>query len=340
MATTGRDTPAGITGAGTFGYVPGRQGALLPGIAVVTNPRSRQNRRFPAIAGQLAYLLGERDHLAQPKDRAELVDAARRFRDHGVDILAINGGDGTAHVVLTAFLQAYGADPLPRVALLRGGTMNTVASGIGVKGTPAALLGALVARYHAGEPIAEVERNVLCVPGETPQYGFLFGNGLISNFLEVYYEGSEPSPRKAAWILARAVWSALTQGPLFTRLMRPVELEVEVDGQVWPKASYLSIGAGTVDDIGLRFRPFHLAPRHPDHLHAVAFGCTPPQLVAQLGRIWTARPITAPGVRSVVTKRIVMRAAGPIPYMIDGDFHTGGDTLTVEAGPRLRLLLP
>ncbi len=312
----------------------------MGGIAVVTNPRSRQNRRYPAMAGQLAYILGERGQLAQPMDRAELVDAARRFRDRGVDILAINGGDGTAHVVLSAFMKAYGGAPLPPIALLRGGTMNTVASGVGIRGDPATLLGSLVARYHSGEPIAEVERNLLCVPGEEPQYGFLFGNGLISNFLEVYYEGAEPSPRKAAWILAKAVWSALTGGPLLARLMRPVELEIEADGDVWPRGSFLSVGAGTVDDIGLRFRPFHLAPVHPEHVHAVAFGCTPGELVKELGRIWLARPTQCPSIRSVVARRVVMRGNAPVPYMIDGDFHQGESTLTVEVGPRVRLLSP
>ena len=312
----------------------------MPGIAVVTNPRSRQNRRDPGIAGQLAYLLGERGQLAQPKDREELVTTARRFRDHGIDVLAINGGDGTAHVVLTAFVEAYGDQPLPPVALLRGGTMNTVASGIGVKGTPASLLGALVARYHSGEPLGWVERNLLCVPGETPQYGFLFGNGLISNFLEAYYEGTEPSPTKAAWILARAISSAMVGGALFRRLMRPIELEVQVDGGAWAPASYLCVGAGTVDDIGLGFRPFHLAPHHPGQLHAVGFACSPLALIGQLGNLWLARPTTAAGIRSALTTRIVMRGNAPIPYMIDGDFHTGVQTLTVQAGPRVRLLVP
>ena len=255
-------------------------------------------------------------------------------------MLAINGGDGTAHVVLTAFVQAYGDQPLPPIALLRGGTMNTVASGIGVKGTPAALLGALVARYHAGEPIGWIERNLLCVPGPEPQYGFLFGNGLISNFLEAYYEGSEPSPTKAAWILARAIASAVMGGGLLQRLMRPVELEVEVDGAPWAPAPYLCVGAGTVDDIGLRFRPFHLAPHHPGNLHAVGFACTPLALVGQLGNIWMARPAKADGIRSAVARRLVMRGSAPIPYMIDGDFHAGMPTLTVEVGPRVRLLLP
>ncbi len=255
-------------------------------------------------------------------------------------MLAINGGDGTAHVVLTAMVLAYGDAPLPAIALLRGGTMNTVASGIGVKGSPAALLGALVTRYHAGEQLGWVERNLLCVPGPVPQYGFLFGNGLIANFLEAYYEGSDPSPQKAAWILARAVASAMVGGALIRRLMRPIELEVDIDGAAWAPAAYLCVAAGTVDDIGLRFRPFYLAPTHPERVHAVGFACSPMALIGELGNIWLARPTSAPGIRSALAGRMVLRGNAPIPYMIDGDFHTGMQTLTVEVGPRVRLLVP
>jgi diacylglycerol kinase family enzyme len=255
-------------------------------------------------------------------------------------MLAINGGDGTAHVVLTAFVQAYGSDPLPPVALLRGGTMNTVASGVGVHGTPAELLGALVARYHAGEPFAWVERNLLRVDGQQPQYGFLFGNGLISNFLDAYYEGAEPSPTKAAWILVRAIGSAMVGGQLIQRLMRPIELEVELEGATWPTGSYLTVGAGTVDDIGLGFRPFFEAPRHPGHLHAVGFACSAMGVVRELGRIRLARPTQAPDIYSAVTTRLRMKASAPIPYMIDGDFHSGLPVVEVTVGPRVRLLVP
>lgn len=312
----------------------------MAGIAVVTNPRSRANRRNPAIAGQLAYLLGSKGEVAQPKDLDELVETARRFRDLGIDILAINGGDGTSHTVLTAFVRAYGDAPLPPVALLRGGTMNTVASGIGVRGTPAELLGRLVARYHSGEPIGTVERSLLCVPGDVPQYGFLFGNGLISNFLEVYYEGSEPSPTKAAWILTKAVLSAFVGGELVRRLMRPVELEVLVDGKPWPWHRYLTVAVGTVDDIGLRFRPFHEAPKMIGHLHALGFACGPMDVVMELPRIRMAHATKHPDIGSAVAQRLVMRAERDIPYMIDGDFHVGGQSLEVSVGPRVKLLLP
>lgn len=312
----------------------------MPGIAVVTNPRSRQNRRNPAMAGQLAYLLGDRGRVAQPHSIEELVEQAKRFREAGVDALAINGGDGTAHVVLTAFVKAYGDEPLPPVALLRGGTMNTVAAGLGVKGTPAMLLDALVRRYHSGEDFPIAERHLLKVGAEDPQYGFLFGNGLLANFLEAYYEGSEPSPTKAAWLLLRACASAAVNGALIQRLTRPAEVEVEVDGQVWPARSFLTVGAGTVDDIGLGFRPFFESLRHPGRMHALGLACSPFTVVKQLPRIWLAKSTEAQDIYNATPERMVIRGERPQSYMIDGDFHNGGQSIEVSVGPAVKFVLP
>lgn len=310
----------------------------MPGIAVVTNPRSRQNRRNPKMAGKLAYLLGQKGEVAQPQNREELEETARKFRDQGCEVLAINGGDGTAHVVLSAFMKVWGKEPMPMVALLRGGTMNTIATGIGLRGTPTQLLGSLVERYYGSEPLPYVERNLLCVPGENPQYGFLFGNGLISNFLELYYEGEEPSPQKAALLLTQGCFSTALGGELGRKLMRPLEVEVEVNGETWPSRPYLSVAAGTVDDIGLGFRPFYEAPRFPDHLHFLAIGCSPWQFVQNLPRIRMASPMQAPLTTSLVTTRFRLHAPSSIPFMIDGDFHVGPSTLEVQVGPRIRLV--
>lgn len=313
----------------------------MPGIAVVTNPRSRQNRRNPQLTGQLAYVLGDRGHVAQPHSIDELVEAARRFHDQGVDVIAINGGDGTAHVVLTAVIQAWSGDPLPPIALLRGGTMNTIAAGLGVKGTPATLLDALLRRYHSGEPFPTAERHVMRIGGdEKPQYGFLFGNGLLANFLEAYYEGSEPSPTKAAWLLARACASAVVNGALIRQLTRPAEVEVEVDGQLWSVRSFLTVGAGTVDDIGLGFRPFFQSVRHPGRMHVLGLACSAVTLVKELPRIWMAHPTQSPDILNAFPERMLLRSERPQAYMVDGDFHTAGQTLEVSVGPRVRFVLP
>ncbi len=327
--------------AGGRGRAPPRRATprSVPRILVVTNPRSRQNQREPALTAALAAIVGDLGRVVAPLTTEALREELAAARAEGVEVVAVNGGDGSSHVVLTELVAVFGAD-LPMVALLRGGTMNTVASGIGVRGATRAVLKRVVGHLRAGQSLPTVARSLLRVDGAAPQYGFLFGNGLIANFLEVYYEGAEPSPLKALWILARGVLSAPFGGGMIRRLMRPIRLDVEVDGVRSERRDHLAIGAGTVDDIGFRFRPFFRAPGHPGHLHLLAIACTPLRLVAELPRIWTARPPRSPDIGAALTTGFVLRADRPINFMIDGDFHEGGTALVVSVGPTVRLVVP
>ena len=304
----------------------------MGGIGVITNPRSRRNRRNPALARQLAYVLGEQGQLAAPHDFDALHRVAEHFKERQIDILAVNGGDGTTHVALTAFQKVYGDDPLPRIALLRGGTMNTMASGMGIRGRPDQLLGQLVQAYHSGAPLRTTQRNCLLV---NDQVGFLFGNGLLSNFLEVYYEGSEPSPLKSARLLAQAVFSTVVGGALSRKLRRRVKLRVTVDGVPWDNDDWLTVAIGTVDNIGLQFRPFPRVVSHPGHLEILGVSGTLGDLARQLPAIRLARSLNHPGFPHQIAKSVVLEAEEPQGFMVDGDFHNTGQRLEIRPGPRL-----
>lgn len=313
----------------------------MPGIAVVSNPRSRMNRRDPGLSGQMSFMLGTRGKVAQPHTRDELVEQARHFRDEQIDILAVNGGDGTLHIVLTAFIEAYEGAPLPPVAILRGGTMNTIATGLGIRGRPADLLSALLLRYHTDQPMPFAERSILRVEGgDKPEYGFLFGNGLLSNFLAEHYASADPSPLTAAWLLVRAIGSAMVGGELIRRLSAPAECTVEVDGEAWPAEKYLTVTIGTVDDIGFQFRPFYEALRHPGRMHALGFACDALGIVKVLPRVRMALPLNSRDIYSAIPEKVVLRSKNAAPFMIDGDFHPAGQTLTLTVGPRIRFVLP
>lgn len=265
--------------------------------------------------------------------------AVERCLTRGAAILAINGGDGSSHVILSAWLRSTGeAHPLPPVQLLCGGTMNTIAHGVGVRGRPERLLTRLVHRVRQGEPLPSAGRTLLRVATAELHYGFLFGNGLISNFLEAYYEGAPPTPLKAAWLLARAAISSWLGGRLVGRLMRPVRCAVQVGDERWEEQDWLAITAGTVDDIGLRFRPFFLAPSHPGHIHVLGLGGGPMGLVRSLPRIRFARPVVEPGIRSALVSRFRVEGREALDFMVDGDFHRGAQSLEVSAGPEVRLL--
>ena len=308
----------------------------MSGIGVINNPHSGKNKRNPRLAKRLAYILGEQGHMFEPDRIEALEEVARRFREHEIEVLCVNGGDGTVHRVLSAFAHVYDGEQLPMVALLRGGTMNTMARNIGLSGRPVDILGRVVAQYYTGEPFSLVERNLLVVDGR--QLGFLFGNGLISTFLEAYYEGGDASPWKAVKVFARTVGSALVGGKFIRRLLRPVRVRVTADHEAWSPVEYTSVAAGTMADIGIGFRPFYAAPNHPDHIHALGFACSAMDIVKVLPRVRLALPTKSPCIIDQVCRKLVLESDDPIPYMIDGDFHIGGHTLTVEAGPRVRLI--
>ena len=103
----------------------------MAGIGVVVNPYARGNKRKPNRAGRLQTLLGEDGLVVATRNFDELDATLRRFREIGIDILAVCGGDGSFYHVVTRALTIWGDDKLPLLLPLRGGTINNLARTIG-----------------------------------------------------------------------------------------------------------------------------------------------------------------------------------------------------------------
>lgn len=310
----------------------------MSGIGLVINPRAGANRRDPTTAARLARHLGDRGVVAMPRSMDELTRAAEDFRRQGIDVLGIAGGDGTNYVTLSRFHEVYGADPLPTVAFLRGGTMNTVANSLNLpRGRPEGLLDRLVRRYLDTPRLSVVEQRTMNIEGNL---GFLWGVGVIPAYLEEYYATGEPSPWTAAKTLARGISSAVLNGPMIQRMTRPVHVEVELhDGERWPMQPYLCVGAGTIPDIGLGFKPYYLAGRRVGTFHMQGITSSALGFIADLPRIHRAYPMKDGKAMDRLTQRATIRMDAPsIPYMIDGDLleHKGSE-MTITLGPVVRI---
>jgi|CZKU01.1.fsa_nt_gi diacylglycerol kinase (ATP) len=322
----------------------------MSGIGVVLNPKSRRNLRDPGAANRLARRLGDHGVLRTAGSVEELYRIAEDFRRVDIDVLAISGGDGTGHVTLTGFLNVYGGHTMPHVALLRGGTMNTVANSVGIRhGKPEGLLGRLIHAYaqRAIAPLAGVDRHVMSVkplagagPGDD-KFGFLFGTGVVHGFLAEYYRDGEPSPLVAAQTLARGIGSALVGGETIRRMAEPFRGSVELDdGTRWPERDYLAVAAGTIADIGLNFKPFYRYGERPGTFQVLGIHASPVAFVKELPRIHKSRPMRSGKTYDAVTSRMVVRSAdGRMRYMIDGDLHETRGDLAVSIGPRVRLVV-
>jgi len=317
------------------------KGVPLSGIGVITNPLSRKNQRNPGIVGQLGYVLGEKGDLQQPGDLDALDEVAARFHERGIDILCVNGGDGTIHKALTALKGVYGDAPLPQVALLPGGTMNIIANSVGARGKPADVLHHVVRAYHADQPLRTTPRSLLKITSEglDTQYGFLFGNGIIAGFLEAYYEGGQPTPAKAARVLAHGVMSTMVNGKYVKRLLKPFRGTLTLDGKDWPEKEWTAVAVGTVEQLGLGFSPFRHVIGNPGQMHVNGIGGSVIDLMWELPRTYRGAPLARPGNHDGACRELVLQSETSQSFMIDGDFHRGDREVTLAIADTIDFIL-
>jgi diacylglycerol kinase (ATP) len=313
----------------------------MAGIGIVNNPRSRRNRLSPETGRRLGALLDGEGEVVDASTHEELAQAVERFKGRGIDLLGVNGGDGTGHVVLSAFAEAYGAAPLPALALLRGGAMNTVADAHKLRGSPESILKSILERRRAGAALRTVERDLLSVQaaGMPPRLGFLFGTGAVVAFLEAYYRTGHTSPAMAAVLLVRAVGSALVAGHFAAQITSRETLHVTADGEEWPDESYLSVLAGAVPELGFGFTPFSRCDEQPGFFHAVGVTGSTLQVAAHLPRIWLGRPWKRQLALDAVTRDLVIEGPAGVRFTIDGDLYETAGAVRVRTGPPVRLVV-
>jgi diacylglycerol kinase family enzyme len=313
----------------------------MGGIGIVNNPRSRRNRRRPGLADRLRAPIDGHGLVLDAATPDELAEVVQRFKAAEIDLLGVNGGDGTGQRVLTAMAEAYGDRPLPRLLLLRGGAMNTVAHGHGVRGTPESILKAALEARRRGIPPRTVERDLLRVePDRGPvRYGFIFGTGAVVTFLEAWEASRDPSPLRAVGLVLRAIGSAVRGGPFAVSLTRRERLRIETDGEQWPDQSYLTLIAGTTPDIGLGFRAFGRCDEQPGFFHAVGVTCSLGPLTLSLPRVRRGRPWRRRHALDEVARELVLSCPRP-RYTVDGDLYEAREQVRVTTGPGIEIVVP
>lgn len=314
----------------------------MAGIGVLTNPRSRRNRRTGQRLQQLAESLPSVAFCANAGTPELLHDAVRRCRDEGVTVVAINGGDGSTHWALPVLDAVYGDEPLPILAMLRGGTMNTVSRSFGISGSSESLLRKLSNQISRGQRLTTVARRWISVQtGDRIQGGVIFGCGLIPHFLEVYYEHPDPSPWVGATTLARVATSALVRGTLAAKVTRPQSIGVAVDGTTLPDARYTAVLASTTRTIGLGFAPFYRAEEDLDRFHLLTLERAPQDLVPSLPWFRAGvRPPNSPFDEHLPHRCRLEPREGPLLYTLDGDLYETSEAMDLGLSRLLEVALP
>lgn len=308
----------------------------MPGIGVVLNPNSKKYKKKPYYLDHMAFIVGDKASCKPTDDLNDLNRVADEFKSRDIDVLAISGGDGTIHCTLTAFLKVYGEKPLPKIALLRGGTLNTIAATMGVFGSTEQNLSNLLVRYHEDKAFEEKKLRLMKVNDE---YGCIFGNGVIYNFMEAYYKNASLNPFIAAKTLTHCVFSALTNGKLARQLFERFDAEVIVDGQKWPFANYSAVFAASIRQFGLNFNVFYHMMAQNEKFHAYGISSKPRDIIPHLKKLHDGKPNGFQDMTDQMAERMEIKIEKPLPYTIDGDMLEPQDHFIIEKGPELTILV-
>lgn len=98
-------------------------------VGVISNPRSRRNRQGNPVhrrAGATSEML-----VAEPATKDALALALADFAARGVELIVVDGGDGTVRDVLSAAPLAFGA-AMPPIAVIPSGKTNALALDLGI----------------------------------------------------------------------------------------------------------------------------------------------------------------------------------------------------------------
>jgi diacylglycerol kinase (ATP) len=301
---------------------------------VIVNARARRAGRDPRLAQRLhRHLPEEFVHFTYNAD--DLTHALEDLRRLAVDTLVLVGGDGTIGGTLTPLVERWGSEPLPRIAVVAGGTVNTIAHSLGAH----AAADQVVERILAERPPREEKtRSLIRVePSRGPtRAGLIFGNGVAARWLDLYYQGEDLGPVAAGALVVRIALSALAGSALAAELFEPREVEIAVDGAKLDARRFTVAGAASVRDVGLGFRPFLSAGTDPDTFHFLHTDASAARLCTELPALRLGWYGAHSCLRHHRARTVEMRFAAPEPWSMDADLYPATDALRLSAWARLR----
>lgn len=155
-----------------------RDAGQAPVVGVIYNPRSHRNLGADFDCGVCPHV-----HIAQPRQRGQLPQALAEFTERNIDLLVINGGDGTVRDVLTCGQAIFG-DDWPVIAVLPKGKTNALTFDLGVP-DDWSLQDAIDALDHGQRvyrrPITVAAKDSDGTPGQVAHVaGFILGAGAFT----------------------------------------------------------------------------------------------------------------------------------------------------------------
>ena len=312
---------------------PGAAAAAGLAIGIVCNPKAHRNRGAEYEAGVPG---AESVAVAAPRTREALGEVMADFAARGIDLLVIDGGDGTVRDVLTAAANRFG-QRWPRVIVIPSGKTNALAIDLGLP-EGWTLVDALAA-VTGGRTVERRPVEVSRAGGGTPVRGFLFGTGVFVDATEAAQHTHRLGAFNGVAVGLALGWTVLQTlfGPKTGIWRAGTPMRLRLAGQQPEVRRRYLLLASTLGRLPLGLKPFGPAKRG---LRLLSVDAPPKRLwasalavVAGSEAAWLDR---AGYHRLEVTGFDLELSKG---FILDGELYPGGE-LSVRQGPKLSFVVP
>jgi hypothetical protein len=206
---------------------------------------------------------------------SEVTEALADFARREVDVLVINGGDGTVQAALTAIFNHRFFETQPALAVLpSAGTTSMIAGDVGLKGSRLKALKRLFnwlrtknnTTTHLERPVLKVQ-----IPSKKmPVYGMFFGAAAIYQASQFFHQKVHTRGIRgeigAGVALARFCWAVLLKDQ---KVVSSVPIQVSLNQNAPQKQHYLMVLITTLQRLFLGLSPFWGSQTKPLHYTAI-----------------------------------------------------------------------
>ena len=260
-------------------------------VGVLNNPLSGGNRKgLGAVRKVLAAnpQVSHREVLTPADVTSALVDFARKE----VNVIVVNGGDGTIQAVLTVLYHQKPFETIPHLAVLRAGTTSMTAGDVGLKGSREQALRRLLSWAEGGGgEVVILHRPVLRVQVDShqdPVYGMFLGAAGIYQGIQFCNNRLNRRGFRGEWApgltIALFLLAVASRGGNY---VAPVSITVSLDQGPPERRDYLLLMISALERLFLGLRPFW--GREERTLHYTAVEARPQHLLRALPSLMRGR---------------------------------------------------
>jgi diacylglycerol kinase family enzyme len=264
-------------------------------------------------------------------------EALATLARQNVELLVVNGGDGTLQYTLTQILTTDDFMNIPMVAPLRGGRTNMSARDIGSHRNPVKGLEGLLEDVKAGRLDDRlVDRPLLRVQtlrDREIHYGFFFGAGMIHRAIDlthnIFPRGKSQGSFGAGLVTAGLILRAIAKRR--DGVLKPDKAQIVLDDELVESGEFFLIVASSLQRLFLGINPFWGIEKAPVRFTALASGS---ERIA----------VAAPGILRGKPRSFVRPEAGytsrnveVAELRIDDGFTVDGEIIPPRSGEIVRI---